>query len=238
MSEPADQGLLLSGVTVERNGFPVVRNLDLRAPLGSVTVLLGPNGAGKTTVLEAISGVIPVAAGSISFAGRPLVKPRPRTPVKNSRSATLNRAATSSPTSAWPRTSRSRSGRSWSLDDAYSLFPELRSRHDVAAGMLSGEGNFGVDRPCSRRRANDAAPRRALPRPRADNRTPADHDNSQACRRAGVGALLVEQFASLLSINGWAYVLRDGGCIYEGPCRDVESDVLLGAYLAASRARV
>ena len=47
--------------------------------------------------------------------------------------------------------------------------------------------------------------------------------------------MLVEQFASLaLSVGDTAYVLRDGGCIYEGPCRDVESDVLLGAYLATS----
>src|SRR4029079_11616532 len=38
-------------------------------PAGSVVALLGSNGAGKTTTLNAIAGIVPVSAGSVSFAG-------------------------------------------------------------------------------------------------------------------------------------------------------------------------
>ena len=48
----------------------VVDDFDLDLEPGSVTGLIGPNGAGKTTVVDAVSGVVRVAAGAISVAGR------------------------------------------------------------------------------------------------------------------------------------------------------------------------
>jgi zinc/manganese transport system ATP-binding protein len=38
---------------------------------GEFVVVLGPNGAGKTTLLRAITGLIPIAQGSIQVAGHP-----------------------------------------------------------------------------------------------------------------------------------------------------------------------
>ena len=58
-------GLVLNGVTVARGGFAVIKGVDLVVEPGQVTIVLGPNGAGKTTLLEAISGIIPVEAGTI-----------------------------------------------------------------------------------------------------------------------------------------------------------------------------
>src|SRR5437660_10813626 len=46
-----------------------VSDVSLEVPQGSVVALLGSNGGGKTTVLNAIAGLIPVYAGSISFGG-------------------------------------------------------------------------------------------------------------------------------------------------------------------------
>jgi branched-chain amino acid transport system ATP-binding protein len=37
-----------------------------------VVALVGPNGAGKSTLLRALSGMIPVRSGTVSFRGRPL----------------------------------------------------------------------------------------------------------------------------------------------------------------------
>ena len=44
---------------------------------GTIVSLIGPNGAGKTTTLNAISGVVPVRAGSIRFQGRDITHMSP-----------------------------------------------------------------------------------------------------------------------------------------------------------------
>jgi branched-chain amino acid transport system ATP-binding protein len=48
----------------------VLRGVTFTVPAGSVVALLGSNGVGKTTTLRAISGVLPITAGSITFDGQ------------------------------------------------------------------------------------------------------------------------------------------------------------------------
>ena len=43
--------------------------VSISVPAGKVTAVLGANGAGKTTLLRALSGLIPVSAGSVRLAG-------------------------------------------------------------------------------------------------------------------------------------------------------------------------
>jgi branched-chain amino acid transport system ATP-binding protein len=51
-----------------------INALDLDVAPGQIFALVGPNGAGKTTVLNAISGLIRPAAGSITFDGAALLR--------------------------------------------------------------------------------------------------------------------------------------------------------------------
>ena len=53
-------------------GSRVLTGLDLEVPEGRVTALLGRNGMGKTTLLRALIGLVPVSAGTVTFAGRPI----------------------------------------------------------------------------------------------------------------------------------------------------------------------
>ena len=67
--------LEVSGLRAGYGGVPVVHDLDLRVDPGEIVALLGPNGAGKTTTMLALSGVVPLMAGEVRLAGRPLVGP-------------------------------------------------------------------------------------------------------------------------------------------------------------------
>lgn len=54
------------------NGAPVLRQIDLRVPAGSIYGFLGPNGAGKTTTLRLLLGLLPRQQGEIRVLGRSL----------------------------------------------------------------------------------------------------------------------------------------------------------------------
>jgi branched-chain amino acid transport system ATP-binding protein len=48
---------------------PVLREVELRIPAGTVTAVLGANGAGKTTLLRTLTGLVRPIAGRIRFDG-------------------------------------------------------------------------------------------------------------------------------------------------------------------------
>lgn len=63
----------LDEVSAGYAGRPVLRRLSARIPASATTALVGPNGSGKSTLLGVIAGVIPVAAGEVTYrtGGRP-----------------------------------------------------------------------------------------------------------------------------------------------------------------------
>lgn len=58
------------------SGQPVLREVNLEVPEGSIYGFLGPNGAGKTTTLRLILGLLATQQGSISILGRDLKEQR------------------------------------------------------------------------------------------------------------------------------------------------------------------
>ncbi|MDD5643349.1 MAG: ABC transporter ATP-binding protein [Syntrophales bacterium] len=50
-----------------------VRGVSFTVGQGEIVTLIGANGAGKSTILRAISGLLPAAKGSITFAGEDLL---------------------------------------------------------------------------------------------------------------------------------------------------------------------
>ncbi|NML22766.1 ABC transporter ATP-binding protein [Pseudoflavitalea sp. G-6-1-2] len=55
-----------------RSGQPILQQLDLQVPTGSIYGFLGPNGAGKTTTLRLILGLLKLQKGSIRIFGENL----------------------------------------------------------------------------------------------------------------------------------------------------------------------
>jgi manganese/zinc/iron transport system ATP- binding protein len=56
-------------LTVAYRETPVLWDVDVTIPTGTLTAVIGPNGAGKSTMLKAILGLAPVAAGTIEIFG-------------------------------------------------------------------------------------------------------------------------------------------------------------------------
>jgi len=55
-------------------GLCAVSDFRLEVGEGELVGLIGPNGAGKSSILGAVSGLLPVPRGAITFAGEDLVR--------------------------------------------------------------------------------------------------------------------------------------------------------------------
>ncbi len=56
-------------LTVAYRDEPVLWDIDLTIPTGTLTAIIGPNGAGKSTLMKAILGLVPMAAGTVEIFG-------------------------------------------------------------------------------------------------------------------------------------------------------------------------
>lgn len=63
------------GLSVERGGRTVLRDVDVRVRAGSVVGLLGPSGCGKTTFARVLVGVQQRVDGTVRVLGRPAGSP-------------------------------------------------------------------------------------------------------------------------------------------------------------------
>ncbi len=64
--------LQLSGVTVRRDGIPILADVDWRLCAGERWVVLGPNGSGKTTLLQVAAARLWPTAGTVEILGQRL----------------------------------------------------------------------------------------------------------------------------------------------------------------------
>ncbi|MBT3703494.1 MAG: ATP-binding cassette domain-containing protein [Alphaproteobacteria bacterium] len=69
--------LEVSNLDVNIGPTPILRNLALTVPAGTMCGLIGRNGAGKTTFLRAIMGALKVEAGTAMFGHQDLLKIQP-----------------------------------------------------------------------------------------------------------------------------------------------------------------
>jgi manganese/zinc/iron transport system ATP- binding protein len=73
---PAEPAVDVHHLTVAYRDAPVLWDVDVTIPKGTLTAIIGPNGAGKSTLLKAILGLVPVASGSIEILGSDAPKQR------------------------------------------------------------------------------------------------------------------------------------------------------------------
>ncbi len=136
--------LEIEGLTSGYAGAPVLREVSLAVPPGSVLAVLGANGAGKTTLLRTLSGLLRPWAGSIRFAGTDIT----RLPVERiARLGLAHVPAGGGVITELTVADNLRLGGLWhpdrratarAVDEVYELFPALASRRDQVGQQLSG----------------------------------------------------------------------------------------------------
>ena len=215
--------LAADGVVAGYGDVRVVHGVAIGAEEGRITALIGANGAGKTTLMRAIAGVLPLAAGALTFAGRAIDRLRAHgrveaglvlvpegrlifpymTVEENLRIGAINR--------------RARPVLAEGLDEIYALFPRLAERRRQLGGTLSG----GEQQMLALARGLMARPRLLmLDEPTlglAPIMTRLIFDTLARLRAAGLTILLAEQdVAQTLALADRAYVLENGRIALEG----------------------
>lgn len=66
----------VTDLTVAYEEKPVLWDVDVTAPAGTLMAIVGPNGAGKTTLIKAILGLASAAAGQVLIYGQPYSEQR------------------------------------------------------------------------------------------------------------------------------------------------------------------
>lgn len=66
--------LSIQGLSVGYNSLPVVRGVSFDVAKGEIVALIGRNGVGKSTLVKSLMGLLPPAAGIITFEGSPVLR--------------------------------------------------------------------------------------------------------------------------------------------------------------------
>jgi len=208
-----------------------VADVSLQVRQGSVVALIGSNGSGKTTTLNAVAGLVPVAAGQVVWQGADITG--------QPAYAVVKRGLALSP-EGWrlfvgqtveqnlrlgATTLRDRSRLPAALDRVFSFFPRLAERRRQRAGTLSG----GERQMLAMGRALMSEPRMLLLDEPSLGLAPAVvealYETLARLHADGMTLLLAEQSVELaLEIAQHAYVLQTGRSVLDGPAAELARD--------------
>jgi branched-chain amino acid transport system ATP-binding protein len=207
-----------------------LHGVSINVVAGEIVTLVGNNGAGKTTLLRAISGVQPIASGSVIFEGETINHMPAHVRVVRGIAQVPEGRQVFTPLSIADNLrlgafARSDAHIARDLERVYSLFPVLAERREQLAGGLSG----GQQQMLAIGRALMSNPRLLLLDEPSMGLAPVLVEQILATlsslRKDGVTILLVEQnVAAALAIADRAYVLETGRIVLDGMARDLARD--------------
>ncbi len=139
---PLEVRNIVAGYTKE---VPILRDVDLTAQDGLVTVILGPNGAGKSTLLKTIYGYIRPQEGEVRHDGTSLAGYKPKDMLREGIAYLIQghsifprmTVSENLELGAWiMRDDRQRMAEAF--EEVYERFPRLKEKRTEPAGVLSG----------------------------------------------------------------------------------------------------
>ncbi len=230
--------LTVENVVSRYGRIEALHGVSFEVRAGEIVTIVGSNGAGKTTLMRAVSGLQPVAAGSIRFEGA-AIDPMPahkrlrlgiaQVPEGRQVFAPLE-VEDNLLLGGW---SRSAAERAESLAEVYEAFPVLAERRQRPAGKLSG----GQQQMLAIGRALMSRPRLLLLDEPSMGLAPILVDQIfellPGLRARGLSLLVVEQNAhAALSIADRGYVMETGRVVAGGDAHAlIEDPAVRSAYL-------
>lgn len=216
--------LKLEAIDVYYDGLRALSSVSLEVRQGEFVAVVGPNGAGKTTLFKAISGVVPVQSGLMSYKGQDLalVEPHLRAElgiahVPEGRQVFASLSVKEN-LQMGAQTLKARQAFPQTLNFIYDLFPRLAERQSQAAGTLSG----GEQQMVAIGRGLASMPQLIMLDEPSMGLAPTVADQIFDCvqqihKVQGISVLLVEQrVAEALDSCDRGYVLESGRVIMSG----------------------
>ena len=239
-----EKGLLLLHIDdlhVSYGGIEALKGISLDVYKGDIVTLIGANGAGKSTTLRAISGLVPIKEGTITYDGSVISGQSPQkivsegicmvpegrrvfpnlTVLENLRIGAYLRKDDLTP----------------DIDHVYQLFPRLKERSWQLAGTLSG----GEQQMLAVGRAMMMRPKLLMMDEPSLGLAPLVIRDIfriiETLHEEGITILLVEQNANAaLRIADSAYVLETGNITMHGTGRELlDNPQVKEAYLGKAR---
>jgi branched-chain amino acid transport system ATP-binding protein len=218
-------------VSASYGAVPAIRDISIAVGAGEAVGLLGANGAGKSTALRAISGLVRLTSGTISFFGTSIAAMAPY------KIAELGIAHVPEGRQVFPELTvkenleigayipSAKVDRSRTLDFVFNIFPVLAQRRKQLAGTMSG----GEQQMLAVGRGLMLKPRLLmLDEPSlglAPVVTDATFEKIQEIYAMGTAVLLVEQNVSrALALVQRAYVLESGRVIMHGTSTELANN--------------
>ena len=239
-------GLIVSSLAAGYARVPVLYGVSLTVDPGEFVAVLGPNGAGKTTTLRTLMGIATLTAGSITFNDTDLAQRSTQqraalgvgyVPEGRRVWASLT-VADNLQAGALGAGKRVPRGEIAALvDEVLQVFPALKPRYKVRAGMLSG----GEQQMLAIGRALMSRPRLLLVDEPSIGLAPvavaAVVEALHALHgRDGLSVLLVEQRMDIAAeICARAYVLNRGEVMQSGPMADLYETLTADYFGGAAR---
>ncbi|MGV8899346.1 MAG: ABC transporter ATP-binding protein [Burkholderiaceae bacterium] len=205
----------------------ILHGVSLSVAKGEIVSLLGRNGAGRSTTVKAAMGQVE-AIGSILFKGEQLIGLKAfQIAHKGLGYVPENRDIFPTLTVEQNLLLGQKQGKQsrWSFDDMYTLFPGLKERRHVAAGVLSG----GEQQMLTLCRTLMGDPDLIMIDEPTEGLAPKIVDlvaeYLKALKDRGISVLLVEQkLAIALEISQRVYVMGRGSIVFEGTPQQLRND--------------
>ena len=210
--------LEVSAIDVRYGAISALHGVSFRVEEGEIVTLIGANGAGKTTSLHAISGLLPLSAGSMTFMGKTISGRAPEEIVRagiahspEGRRVFAGMSVQENLEIGATPWRRGRDSITADMDRVYALFPRLAERRSQLAWSMSG----GEQQMLAVGRALMARPKLLLLDEPSLGLAPIIveqlFDKIVSINKSGVTILLVEQNASMaLSVASRGYLLENG----------------------------
>jgi branched-chain amino acid transport system ATP-binding protein len=220
-----------SGLIVRYGAVAAVRGVDLAIGEGEIVGIVGPNGAGKSSLVSAIAGLVPLAAGGISFAGKKLagialedVVAQGIALVPEGRHIFASLTVTEN-LLLGATVRGDADGVRADLDRSFDIFPILGARRRQPAGQLSG----GEQQQLAIARALISRPRLLMLDEPSLGLAPAVIDQVyallQTVREGGVTILLIEQNAErVFGLADRLHVMSGGEFGLSGTAAEIKAD--------------